>query len=234
MNKKIKRALDEKGMTQKELADKLSVTPQAVSKWVNGESRPDSDNIARIKEILDIDLIECVVDANRKSQKSSNFDMKYTPLDELSEFEKCVKESELLISNSGISNRYSKPVIKLIEWLLPAVIGLTYHQFINGKPEDEIAYDNIYYNLIDYLDSDGLTHKNDLYENYLEYNFYLMGADLFDSFEPYYIKDHDLCNCSMSYWYKFQKALVKSDFSPIYCELLIAITDLADYVISIV
>ena len=42
--KLIKKALEEKKMTQKELAETLYVTPQAVSKWLNGESRPSQDN----------------------------------------------------------------------------------------------------------------------------------------------------------------------------------------------
>ena len=56
MEELIKKALEEKKMTQKELAEKLYVTPQAVSKWLTGESRPSQDNVERIYEILGIDL----------------------------------------------------------------------------------------------------------------------------------------------------------------------------------
>lgn len=74
MEKLIKKALEEKKMTQKELAKKLYVTPQAVSKWLNGESRPSHDNVERIYEILEIDLTKEVVAKhhfNKESMKHS-------------------------------------------------------------------------------------------------------------------------------------------------------------------
>jgi len=42
----------ELGMTQEALADKLSLSPQAVSRWENGWNLPDFDNIGRIAEAL--------------------------------------------------------------------------------------------------------------------------------------------------------------------------------------
>ena len=47
---KIKELRRSKGMSQKDIADKLGVTSQAVSKWENGKNLPDmtmiSDNAA--------------------------------------------------------------------------------------------------------------------------------------------------------------------------------------------
>lgn len=39
------------GLTQDELAEKLSVSPQAVSKWENGHNLPDLENLLHIAEI---------------------------------------------------------------------------------------------------------------------------------------------------------------------------------------
>lgn len=36
---------EKKGLTQAELASMLSVTPAAVSKWENGESKPRTDTL---------------------------------------------------------------------------------------------------------------------------------------------------------------------------------------------
>ena len=52
---KRRRAL---AMTQDELADKLGVSRQSVSKWENGECMPDSDKLIRLADILEISLDE--------------------------------------------------------------------------------------------------------------------------------------------------------------------------------
>ena len=45
-------------MTQKDLADKLTVTVQAVSKWENSRCYPDIQLLPRIAKILDVTLDE--------------------------------------------------------------------------------------------------------------------------------------------------------------------------------
>ncbi|WP_221393734.1 helix-turn-helix transcriptional regulator [Dyadobacter sp. NIV53] len=46
------------GMSQKDLAEKLHVTPQTVNSWVKGNSNFTIETIVRIEEVLGIDLIE--------------------------------------------------------------------------------------------------------------------------------------------------------------------------------
>lgn len=48
----------EKGMTQEELAERLSVSRQTVSKWENGECMPDADKFIRLADILEVSLDE--------------------------------------------------------------------------------------------------------------------------------------------------------------------------------
>ena len=48
----------EKGMTQKELADKLNITDKAVSKWERGISFPDTATIPKLAEILEVSVEE--------------------------------------------------------------------------------------------------------------------------------------------------------------------------------
>lgn len=45
-------------MTQKELADKLFVTPQAVSRWENGDAEPSATTIDAMTKIFNISVDE--------------------------------------------------------------------------------------------------------------------------------------------------------------------------------
>ena len=49
----IQRLRKEKGMTQKDLADKLGVSFQAVSKWENGDSLPDTGLLLDLSDLLE-------------------------------------------------------------------------------------------------------------------------------------------------------------------------------------
>ena len=57
--------------TQKELADKLLVTSQAISKWENGRGIPDIEMLQRLSEIFDIDISE-LLSGNRNKFKKQN------------------------------------------------------------------------------------------------------------------------------------------------------------------
>jgi len=53
VGKKIAALRKEKGMTQDEIAEKLNVSPQAVSKWENDISYPDIMLLPKIAQLLD-------------------------------------------------------------------------------------------------------------------------------------------------------------------------------------
>ena len=58
----------EKGMTQSELADKMSVTDKAVSKWERNISCPDVNSIPKLAEILGT-TVEELLNAPNKQEK---------------------------------------------------------------------------------------------------------------------------------------------------------------------
>ncbi len=51
---------EQKGMTQAEIAQMLNVTPAAVSKWENGESKPRTDTLFQLAEILGVTAQELI------------------------------------------------------------------------------------------------------------------------------------------------------------------------------
>lgn len=51
---------EKQGLTQAELASMLSVTPAAVSKWENGESRPKTETLFQLADILNVRAEEII------------------------------------------------------------------------------------------------------------------------------------------------------------------------------
>lgn len=60
ISENIKNLRNKTGMTQKELAEKLYVTPQAVSRWENGEVEPSIDTISTMAQIFDVTTDEII------------------------------------------------------------------------------------------------------------------------------------------------------------------------------
>ena len=57
-NENLKKLRKSKGFTQEELALKINVVRQTVSKWEKGLSVPDSDVLVKIADVLDINVDE--------------------------------------------------------------------------------------------------------------------------------------------------------------------------------
>ena len=66
----IKNIRKENKLTQKELADKLGVTYQAVSKWENGKNVPDISIIKEMSKMFNVDIDE-ILDGEKKDKKKS-------------------------------------------------------------------------------------------------------------------------------------------------------------------
>ena len=68
IGKFIKKLREENNLTQKEFADKLGVTFQAVSKWENGKNVPDIGILKEMSEEFHIDIDE-ILQGERKNIK---------------------------------------------------------------------------------------------------------------------------------------------------------------------
>ena len=63
LSNNLKRIRKSKGLSQEELAIKLNIVRQTVSKWENGLSVPDSDMLITLADELDTYCIMCVYSA---------------------------------------------------------------------------------------------------------------------------------------------------------------------------
>lgn len=95
-----------KGYTQEELAIKVNVVRQTVSKWEKGLSVPDADVLSHIAEVLEVSVSE-LLGAEIKQKDSKN---------EVAE--QLAKISEQL----AVKNRRSKKIWRIIGIILLAII----------------------------------------------------------------------------------------------------------------
>ena len=56
LHENLKALRKQKGLTQEELAIRLNVVRQTVSKWESGRSVPDADILMKIADVLDVSL----------------------------------------------------------------------------------------------------------------------------------------------------------------------------------
>ncbi len=77
LSEKLKQLRKEKGFSQEELAEKLSVVRQTVSKWEKGFSVPDTEMLLKISEVLDTDvnLLLSEIREIGENQEASEYDV---------------------------------------------------------------------------------------------------------------------------------------------------------------
>ncbi len=85
ISKNIQNIRFQKGMSQEELAEKLSVSPQTVFEYESGESEPSIDTLLQIAKILNTDVNSLVYEAKdasaiRKKRLKSLFLLVFTLL----------------------------------------------------------------------------------------------------------------------------------------------------------
>ena len=104
----IRRLRKEQDMTQEQLAEKLHVSRQTISKWEKGLSIPDADMLLRLVDALNTSIDELVgSDDSAISQSSSS--------GEVSQESEALKEY-LRLSSEHLRSR--NKLIKTITWIL--------------------------------------------------------------------------------------------------------------------
>ncbi len=57
----LKKIRQGKNISQEDLAEQLFISRQAISKWENGDTTPDLDNLVKLSEILGVSLDEMIL-----------------------------------------------------------------------------------------------------------------------------------------------------------------------------
>lgn len=166
-SKFLKQSRKEKGLTQEELANKLNVTTQAVSKWENGKGYPDVTTLANLAKELDLSIDELM--ASKKMNK---------------EVKEVIKEVEVI--------KIRKPNYKIIGIIIGIIliIAIAISAYIidynhkTGVPRILITTINDIYSesesvVVEDLDGNDVTQefKDKYYKYYKDKNYYFIFND---------------------------------------------------------
>lgn len=128
-NNKLYELRKQKGLSQEELAGRLNVSRQTISKWEVGESAPDMDNLVSISELFGVSLDELVLDKTLEQEQPSVQVVR-------SELYSDIKEHVLTDDNKKKAKKGLKIAgIALGVFLLIDVISLVVYVLINGFPK---------------------------------------------------------------------------------------------------
>ena len=114
----------EKGFTQKELAEKLSVTDKAVSKWETGRSAPDISLLMSLSEILDVTVTEIL--QGERIQKES-----------FPEISDAVIVKTIKNGNRKLKRAVLTAIASMLILICMAVLSYPAYHFLNSVPVDD-------------------------------------------------------------------------------------------------
>lgn len=134
-NERLTKLRKEKGLSQEELAEKINVSRQTVSKWELGTTTPEMDKLSQLAGMFGISVDALISEendnteatANKTSSNSAQYvgvDEKYIPKGEEVSREKHVKEDEK-------SKKFVKGYIIFFVILVVLILGSTIFAFVS-------------------------------------------------------------------------------------------------------
>lgn len=110
LQENIKAFRQKKGMTQEELASRLHVVRQTVSKWEKGLSVPDAELLIRLAEVLEVSVAQ-LLGGEAETATEDKPDAMIEQLSRINE-------------QLAIKNRRAKRLWKIVAWILGAIAAL--------------------------------------------------------------------------------------------------------------
>ena len=123
---------NKKGYTQENLAIKINVVRQTVSKWEKGLSVPDADTLQKIAEVLDVSVGE-LLGAPIVQDENKN---------EVAEQLARINE-QLAIKNRRWKRFWKVVVIVLILGVIANILGITMYSYQKNGSEEYIETEEI-------------------------------------------------------------------------------------------
>ncbi len=109
LNDNIKSLRKSKGMSQEELADKLNVVRQTVSKWEKGLSVPDSEMLIRIADVFEVSVGELLGGQSTAAKTENN---------------EIAEQLQRINEQLAIRNRRIKLIIKIIIGIIAGIVAV--------------------------------------------------------------------------------------------------------------
>lgn len=142
LGERLKNLRKERNLSQEQLAEKLNVSRQAVSKWESNKTYPDIDNLILLRNIFNITLDDLIID---KTQNKDIIELSKLSNDDNSDYDKDEEENELS-DNLMIGG-----------FLIGVAIGCVTDNFMWGTAGSFIGMGTGY--IIEYISKKGITSK---------------------------------------------------------------------------
>lgn len=125
-NNRLYQLRKQKGFSQEELANRLNVSRQTVSKWEVGDSTPDMEKLVAMSDLFDVSLDLLVMGKESEAQAQ---------IPQKSEFAKVLDEKVLTQKNK----KKAKSILKIVGIALAVilaidVISMIIYFAVNGMP----------------------------------------------------------------------------------------------------
>lgn len=121
----------QKGMSQEELASRLNVSRQTVSKWEVGDSTPDMEKLVAISDLFEVSLDQLVMGKEPVTEKSGE-----KPTLDKSEFLNVMNEKVLTEENKKKTKRGLKVAgIILLLMVFIDMISMIVYFILYGVPQ---------------------------------------------------------------------------------------------------
>ena len=128
----LKTLRNKKGYTQENLAIKINVVRQTVSKWEKGLSVPDADTLQKIAEVLEVNVSELLGASMVQSENKNEVAEQLARINE-----------QLAIKNRRWKRFWKVVAIVLILIVVVNILGITMFGYIENDSEPQIETEEI-------------------------------------------------------------------------------------------